>query len=77
MRSADGEVKAAAMASIAGMVEAFGGVAEARCLREKRERKRLAKGTDSDVRSVRRRATVGLGDVMAMLKRQFVCFSGR
>lgn len=47
--SAEGEVKAAAMAWMAGM-EAW----QARCLRENRARKRRARGSDSDVRVFRR-----------------------
>lgn len=41
------------MASIAGMVCEVGGDVEARCLREKRARKRAASGEDSDVKILR------------------------
>jgi hypothetical protein len=46
------------MAWIAGRVVGVEGV-EARCLREKRARKRCARGADSVVRVLRRERTVG------------------
>jgi hypothetical protein len=62
LRRADGDVKAAAMASIAGMEDWH-----ARCLREKRARNRRARGSDSEVRVLRRvrmvGSTVGGGEV--------------
>lgn len=59
-------MKAAAMASIAGMVWGVGGFWAARCLREKRARKRLARGTVSEQRSLRRARTIASGwEVMA------------
>ena len=69
MRSADGDVKAAAIASIAEMEDWH-----ARCLREKRARNRRARGSDSEVRVLRRvmivGSAVGGGEVAegAMLK---------
>ncbi len=41
------------MASIAGTVSEVGGCREARCFREKRARKRRARGSDSEVRMER------------------------
>lgn len=45
------------MADMAGSVRGVGGFVDARCLREKRARKRLARGSDSVV-SVLRRAVI-------------------
>ena len=47
------------MAWIAGRVEGEEGGEEARCLREKRARKRCARGVDSVVRVLRRERIVG------------------
>ena len=46
-------MKAAAIAWMAGRVCAVGGSRQARCLREKRARKRRARGTDSEVNALR------------------------
>ena len=47
------------MASMAGIVCAVGGFADATCLSEKRARKRAASGEDSEVRVLRRARIVG------------------
>ena len=47
-------MNAAAMAWIAGMVCGVGVCRQAMCLREKRARKRWARGTDSEIRALRR-----------------------
>ena len=54
LRRADGEAKPAAIASIAGREDW-----QARCLREKRARNRRAKGSDSEVRVLRRERMAG------------------
>jgi hypothetical protein len=54
LRRADGDVKAAAMASIAGREDWH-----ARCLREKSARNRRARGSDSEVSVLRRVRMVG------------------
>lgn len=82
LRRAEGEEKAAAMAWIAGKVSEVGGFRQAWCLREKRARNRRARGTDSEVRAIRRGRIVGSsrkgrGELVSMaegaiLKRQCV-----
>ena len=52
-KRADGEVKAAAIASMAGTVCGTGGFSHAICFRANRARKRRANGVVSDVRTLR------------------------
>lgn len=59
LRRAEREENAAAMAWIAGSVLSVGGCRQARCLREKRARNRRARGSDSEVRVLRRARMVG------------------
>lgn len=59
LSSAEGDVNAAAIASIAAGVEGVGGFAEARCLSEKRARKRFARGSVSEVSVLRNTRTAG------------------